>query len=222
MGAATRLTAGLAEVWAALRTQLGAGRWRRRRPVDDPASLRQFLYTRSSYVAQTSLYGYLKARAGTRYPELFADDTFASSINIAKWQLWLACLADLAVYAGGLVFHRAPVRAEEVTRLVVAALDAILAETGVPADAGPEFPAAAAAARARLRHARWPLVADDATPFAESPQTLLRWAPVIDEFKRLDEEIVTNSVRFRWQEVRRELREVLDAEALLAAASRDA
>ena len=31
----------------------------------------------------------------------------------------------------------------------------------------------------------------------------------------LDEEIVRNSVRFRWQEVRRELRATLDVDAVL-------
>ena len=32
----------------------------------------------------------------------------------------------------------------------------------------------------------------------------------------LDEEIVRNSVRFKWQEIRRELRAKLDADAVLA------
>ena len=217
MSVAKRLKTGLAEVWGALRTQFTAGRLRRRRPVNDPASLERFLYTRASYVAQTSLYGYLKARAGTRYPELFADDVFAGSINNAKWQIWLACLADLCVYTGGLVFRRVAVRSEDVTRLMMQALDAILDEAGIPADAGPEFAAAVEAARQRVRKTQWALISDDATPFSESPLALVQWAPVIDEFKRLDEEIVSNSVRFRWQEVRRDLRASLDAEALLAA-----
>ena len=47
----------------------------------------------------------------------------------------------------------------------------------------------------------------------------MRLAPVVDELKEFDEPIVLNSVRFRWQEVRRELRKALDAEAVLGRAS---
>ena len=39
-----------------------------------------------------------------------------------------------------------------------------------------------------------------------------------DELKQYDAEIVRGSVRFRWQEVRRDLRRDLDAEAVLASA----
>ena len=59
-------------------------------------------------------------------------------------------------------------------------------------------------------------VPDDATPFSESPRTLVECAPIVEELKLLDEEIVRNSVRFRWQEVRRELRRDLDAKTLMA------
>jgi hypothetical protein len=57
----------------------------------------------------------------------------------------------------------------------------------------------------------------DEAAFTESPAGLVRWAPVIDELKQLDEEIVRNSVRFRWQEVRRDFARHLDARAMLGA-----
>jgi hypothetical protein len=62
----------------------------------------------------------------------------------------------------------------------------------------------------------WSEVPDNAVAFSESPGALVRWAPIMEELKQLDEDIVRNSVRFRWQEVRRDLRASLDAEALLA------
>jgi hypothetical protein len=37
----------------------------------------------------------------------------------------------------------------------------------------------------------------------------------MDELKQLDEEIVRNSVRFRWQEVRRDFARHLDVQAVL-------
>jgi hypothetical protein len=207
---------GSRDAWSRVRNYLGAGGWNRRDRVDNRAALQYFLSTRASHIAQSSLYGYLKTRAGTRFPELFASDEFVKSINLAKWNIWLACLADLAVYTGGLVAGRSGASQAEVGGLMCAAVDAILADTGIPADASPEFPQLAEGVRARLRACDWATVRDDESPFSESPGALVQWAPVIEEFKRLDGEIVRNSVRFRWQEVRRDLRRDLDAEALIA------
>src|SRR5690606_30000829 len=73
--------------------------WRQAPPVTTPLDLATFVDTRSKFVAQTSLYGYLKTRAGTRYVSLFEDDTFVASINISKWEIYFACLSDLTVHA---------------------------------------------------------------------------------------------------------------------------
>lgn len=185
-------------------------------PVTDRAGLRQFLEARASFVAQTSLYGYLRTRAGTRYPELFDDEPFVQSINIAKWQIWLACLSDLAVFAGGLLARHSPANAAQAGRLLREVTDDILEATGVPPDAGPEFSAHAARVRERLAACDWLAVTDDESPFSESPDALVYWAPVIDDLKQYDEAIVRNSIRFRWQEIRRTLRDLLRPEVLLA------
>ena len=95
----------------------------------------------------------------------------------------------------------------------------ILNDTGTPVDAGEDFPAHAAHVQARLAGCDWDRVSDDETPFSESPTALICWAPVVDNLKELDEEIVRNSVRFRWQEIRRDLRRHLDAEAVLRSSS---
>lgn len=191
------------------------GRGRPKR-IADREGLRQFLDSRASHVAQIALYGYLRTRAGARYPELFANDDFVQSINIAKWYIWLACLSDLAVYAGGLVAGRTGSARAAVKHLVEGAVDSILADTGIPVDAGPEFRTLADGLRSRLEACDWALVQDNETPFAESPAALINWAPVFDDLKRLDDEIVRNSMRFRWQEVRRDLRRDLDADLLIA------
>ena len=200
-----------------VRDYVGAGR-RPEEPIVDRAGLQRFLQTRASLVAQTSLYGYLRTRAGTRYPELFDDDPFAASINIAKWQVWLSCLSDLAVYAGGMLAQHSPMAMSRAEELVREAVDAILESTGVPPDAGPDFTAEAARLRNRLSACDWLAVPDDESAFSESPDALVRWAPVVDELKQYDAEIVRNSVRFRWQEIRRDLRRLLQPEALLAPA----
>lgn len=205
--------------WEWLRECVGAARRARRAPIVDAEGLRRFLETRASHVAQTSLYGYMRTRAGTRYPELFQSDTFITELNVAKWQIWLACLSDLAVYAGGLLTHQGGIPAEKVGEIIRAAVDGILAATGTPADAGDGFAAARDRLRARLALTDWGAVTDDAQPFRESPDALVEWAPIVDELKQYDSEIVKNSIRFRWQEVRRDLRRDLDAPAVAAAAT---
>lgn len=190
-------------------------RRRRSEPIVDRAGFRRFLHTRSNYVAQYSLYGYLRTRTGVRFPELFNDDPFVVSINIAKWHVWLACFSDLAVFAGGLMLQRTQAPANEVAALVSGIADSILAEVGIPEEAGAEFAAHADRVRARLALCDWKSITDDDAAFTESPAALVRWAPVTEELKVLDEEIVKNSIRFRWQEIRRTLRADLDAVRVL-------
>jgi len=208
----------VAGFWRHFRDSIGAGGARRSRRIGDPESLRYFLQSRSSMVAQSSLYGYLRTRAGTRFPELFAHEVFSKSIEEAKWNIWLACLSDLSVYAGGLLRRRTQSGGAEVGRLIADAVEGVLAETGIPRGAGADFAELAGQLRARLAGCDWATVEDNDRSFIESPSALVRWAPVLEDLKRLDEEIVRNSVRFRWQEVRRDLRDGLDADALLPSA----
>lgn len=193
---------------------LGAGGAGRKRTIADAAALRHFLDTRASHVAQTTLYGYLRTRAGTRHPVLFEDDAFVVSINHAKWQMWLACLSDLSVFAGGLLARRSQAGAAA-SAAVQRAVDDILERTGTPDDSGPLFAEGAQALRNRLDRCRFDAIGDDESAFTASPEALVRHAPIIPELMALDEEIVRNSVRFRWQEIRRELRSTLDADAVL-------
>jgi hypothetical protein len=202
------------ELLQLLRDYVGIGR-KRQAPIVDPDGLAQFLQTRASFIAQTSLYGYLRTRAGTRYPELFDNDPFVAGINIAKWQVWLACLSDLAVYSGGMLAREPGASVQRVDALIRSLVDRILKDTGIPADAGPDFVAYRQVVCERLAACDWATVPDGEDAFTESPDAVVRWAPVVDTFKQLDEAIVKNSVRFRWQEVRRDLRQYLVPEALL-------
>lgn len=197
---------------------VGLGRTRRRLdPITTSSGLTYFLQSRSSFVAQTSLYGYLRTRAGMRYPELFDDDPFVEGINIAKWHIWLDCLSDVSVYAGGLMVRNSGASGEDVGELIQRLVGDILDETGVPQEAGAEFAAHAQRVRERLAACDWTAVEEDEWAFTESPAGLVKWSPVIDELKQLDEDIVKNSIRFRWQETRRDLRQCLDVEAVLSA-----
>ncbi|MDH3335917.1 MAG: hypothetical protein OEL50_04660, partial [Rhodospirillaceae bacterium] len=52
--------------------------------------------------------------------------------------------------------------------------------------------------------------------FYPSLAALVEWAPIADELKALDEEIVRNSMRFKWKKVRDDLDQLLDADAVMA------
>jgi hypothetical protein len=204
-----------ASLWAALRSYFGLEGRGKEEPVNDRASLQRFLDTRASMVSQTSLYGYLRTRAGMRYPELFDDDPFIASINAAKWHIWLDCLSDLAVFAGSRIAREAPREVARVATLMKNVVDDVIEAAGAPPEAGRDFAEHADRVRERVARCDWLAVGDDEAAFSDSPASLVRYAPIVDELKELDEHIVRNSVRFRWQEVRRDLRRNLDPAAVL-------
>lgn len=204
-------------VGGGFRGLLGRGLGNRRRALDTPDALGEFIQTRASHVAQTALYGYMKTRAGTRFPALFEDPAMLASINIAKWHVWAACVSDLAVYCG--VLLRARGATVEAARAVIAPQVARALASGGAGEAGADFSAAVARVEARVAGCDLDAFGDDDSAFTESPRALVHWAPIADELKNRDAAIVRNSVRFKWQEIRRDLRRRLRAREVLAAAA---
>ncbi len=200
--------------WRELRGYFGLGK-HGAQAIDHPHALRAFLHSRASQVSQTSLYGYMKTRAGTRFPELFTTPALLTSINIAKWHIWLACLSDLTVYSGVLLRLRTAAPSAQIHALLGRVFAQVMHEIGAPAEAGDAFAAHARAVQERIAAADFAKLQDDDSAFTASPQALVHWAPIADELKNRDTEIIRNSVRFRWQEIRRNLRTQLRAEALL-------
>ena len=206
------------ESWKTLGEYIGLGRLVENSPIEDFASLKKFIETRSSHVAQTSLYGYLKTRAGTRFPEMFEDPNLLMSINMAKWQVYLGCLSDLSVYLGALVFHRSDAGAGEISDLLSRVIKEITEQTGIPDEASDEFPDTVEALTIRVANADYAGIPDDETAFSISPDMLFHWSPIAEELKNRDREIVKNSIRFRWKDIRISARSLLDAEALMESA----
>ena len=60
--------------------------------------LENFIQTKSAWVAQVTLYGYLKTRMGTRYVLHFENDKFMASVNVAKWNIYSVALQDLTFF----------------------------------------------------------------------------------------------------------------------------
>ena len=185
-----------------------------RHPIDSVEILTEFSRTRASYVAQTSLYGYLKTRMGTRFPEFFEDETFSASIRIASANLFVSCLGDLTVFAvavAGAEQRLEPLEAAALAQHSFAhGLERALADldpSEVPADALSAF-------IIRSEETLWANAAQGAAAFAGSQEDIIRFAPVVDTFKTLDREIVSNSIRFRWRDVREQLVKRIAADAI--------
>jgi hypothetical protein len=200
--------------WQMLTDYLGMGKDRKTRLITDHDSLATFVSTRASHVAQTSLYGYLRTRAGTRFPEMFENPDILQSINIAKWHIWLACVSDLSLYTGQCMYRSGKLDEAAVRQLLAGALQLLLDETGDPDEAGADFASARDKMLQRVTTCDWALERDDETLFSQSPDALLYWSPIAEDLKRRDETIVKNSIRFRWIEVRRSTQLKLDFDAL--------
>lgn len=186
-------------------------RWREE-PLDKVESASRFVSARAAFVAQTTLYGYVRTRAGTRYTALFDDDLFVQSLNIAKWQIFLSCTADLAGFVAASVC--AGTDRETEARLALALFRGALADYPEPEGAGPDWTEEVRRAETRLQLAQ-PEISDAEAAFRASADALVHWAPISEELKVLDEGIVRNSIRFKWREVRERAAALLQAEAVL-------
>lgn len=202
------------DYWQMVGEYLGIGRSKKYQPIVDEDTLVEFVASRASHVSQASLYGYLRTRAGTRFPTLFENPDILTSINIAKWHIWLACLSDISVYVGQCMRQSGEFEIARIGELVLRTVRRVLDDTGEPDEAGPDFGASRDRLLQRISTCDWTVERDDDTVFSQSPEALFYWSPIADELKEHDEAIVKNSVRYRWIEVRRDLRRLLDCEAL--------
>lgn len=187
-------------------------------PLDSVEALCRFVSTRAAFIAQKTLYGYLKTRMGIRYPRVFEDDVFVASIDIAKLHVYVACLADLAIFAAWRVRQDAPspLAADDCSALALQCFQRGLADNAAAAAAIAEFSPDAVLADFKRRLAFWDWSDGPQGPdiFNESPAALVRWAPIAPELKQLDQEIVENSIKFKWRDVRRDFVKRLDAAAV--------
>ena len=180
-----------------------------KQPIGTVVMLSDFMRTRSAYIAQTSLYGYLKTRMGTQYVRIFEDPVFAQSIDVAKWRVFAACLSDLVIFSTATI-HAGAGDAEQATPFAAHHYTTIIGNALGEADVGPLVEESVAAFLHRSKDTNWANAAVGEAAFTHSPPALYHWAPIADELKRYDEEIVKNSIRYRWRDVRDQLRRRLD------------
>ncbi|NIA69957.1 hypothetical protein HBA54_15240 [Pelagibius litoralis] len=182
-------------------------------PLDSLDSVCSFVSTRSAFVAQKTLYGYVKTRMGTRYPSMFENDVLISSVNIAKMNIFAACLSDLAIYAATRTLRDASPDGAVYRDLALRCFKRGLSDNEEQVLSTNAFsPSEALAAfEQRLAFQDWYGGLPAPELFTASPAALFKWAPIAPELKRQDKEIVENSIRFTWRDVRAQFEKRIDA-----------
>ena len=163
----------------------------------------EFIQTKSAWVAQVTLYSYLKTRMGTRYVLHFDNDEFMKSVNLAKWNIYAVALQDLTFYVFSFLkikFNYQNLEKAKETFLNI--LDDELSNK-MPLDIIEETKKTF---DERLSKINWDNQIND-YPFNHSALALYKWAPIADELKNLDRQIVLNSVILKWDIIKKELGE---------------
>jgi len=183
-------------------------------PIDTAQGFGDFLATRSSFIAQKTLYGYLKTRMGMQFPKMFEDDLFIQSINISKWHVYAACLSDLTIYMCA-HFHRDAKTSAAAKKMAKYWFAHILEKRFDSSDGfDGNLKKLTSEFDARLKSIDWTAAVDNEEAFLESPKALIKWAPIDDKLKSFDAPLVRNSIRFQWLAVKREYHKLLHHQAV--------
>ena len=177
-----------------------------KRKLKDLNDLEEFIQTKSAWVAQVTLYNYLKTRMGTRYVLHFENDEFMNSVNLAKWNIYAVSLQDLTFY----VFSYLKIKfnyqdLEKANQIFNNILDDEISN-GMPENIMEE---AKKNFDERLKKINWDNQIND-YPFNTSALSLYQWAPIADELKTLDRKIVLNSMILKWDIIKKEFDERIE------------
>ena len=168
------------------------------------SDLEDFIQTKSAWVTQVTLYGYLKTRMGTRYVLHFENDEFMKSVDSAKWNIYAVALQDLTFFTFS--YLNANFNYQEYNNKAKEVFFNILDDeisNSMPLNIIDE---AKTIFEERLKNINWNIYHDD-LPFNSSALSLYKWAPIADELKKLDRKIVLNSVILKWDIVKKEFKE---------------
>ncbi len=144
-----------------------------------------------------TLYGYLKTRMGAKHVLMFEDKDFLNSINIAKWNVYAASLADCTFFCFSYLYkERNFSKTEEANRIFFEILNTEKSN-GMNLEA---YENAVKDFNSRYQEINW-INYCSLKPFEYSSNALYKWSPIADELKKLDKKIVINSMFLKWNNV---------------------
>tara|TARA_B100000575_G_scaffold270730_1_gene251445 strand:+ start:28 stop:651 length:624 start_codon:yes stop_codon:yes gene_type:complete len=167
--------------------------------------LEEFIQSKSAWVSQVTLYGYLKTRMGTRYVLHFENDEFMKSVDLAKWNIYTVALQDLTFftfsYLKAVKQYEDTNKAKEIFLKILDDENLNNMPSNIIENAKNNF-------NERFEKVNWETYYND-IPFNPSALSLYKWAPIAEELKTLDRKIVLNSVILKWNVIKKEFIERL-------------
>jgi len=156
-----------------------------------------FIEERSAHVTQTTLYGYIKTRMGFKHYLMFEDKVFLESMDIAKWNIYVAALTDCIFYTFSYLINKKKLKENKAKETFLRILEKQRSNglsSKIYNQGKLEF-------ETRFREVNWDTYHQN-DPFKTSGLALYKWSPIADDLKVLDKEIVLNSIKFKWNLVK--------------------
>ncbi|RPG96565.1 MAG: esterase [Candidatus Pelagibacter sp. TMED165] len=155
--------------------------------------LENFIKDRSAFVTQTTLYGYLKTRMGLKYTMMFNDEVFLESIDKSKWNIFGEAVSDLTLYTLSILINKKKIEKADAESLFQSIINRETSN-GMPKDIAENLKMNF---HEKMKTTNLNSYCNE-TPFISSGLALYKWAPIADELKELDKEIVLNSIKNKW------------------------
>ncbi len=161
--------------------------------ISSKEDLRNFIQERSAHVTQTTLYGYIKTRIGSRYAMMFEDEVFLKSINLAKWNIYMAALTDCTFYVFSYLIDKKNLKQNDALEIFIEIIENEK-KNGLEDEL---FENTKLKFNQSLKEIDWKKYHQD-NPFKNSGMSLLKWSPIAENLKVFDKEIVLNSIKLKW------------------------
>ena len=160
--------------------------------------LRNFISNKSAFVSQFTLYGYLRTRmGGINFYKSLNDVPFGTSVNIARWNIFLVSVPDLLLFTFSYIYNKQDrniiTYANSFFKKILEEQQPFGLEIELKNKSIKEFDE-------RIKKVNWHMCYKQ-KPFEKSCEALFTWAPIADQLKDLDREIVINSMDVQWQNI---------------------
>tara|TARA_S200000501_G_scaffold343795_1_gene355013 strand:- start:3 stop:614 length:612 start_codon:yes stop_codon:yes gene_type:complete len=174
------------------------------RQIKTVDQVKTFIQEQSAQVTQMTLYGYLKTRMGAKHVIMFEDKDFLRSINIAKWQIYGISLIDCTFFCFSFLYKEKNfLKTDQANQIFFEILNTEKAG-GMDIEA---YNNSTKEFNLRFPEVNWETYYIN-NPFEKSSRALYNWAPVADELKKLDKQIVLNSMILKWNNIQKDFKKL--------------
>ena len=140
---------------------------------------------------------------GLKQNMMFTDDVFIESVNKAKWNIFSEAVTDLTFFSLSFLNNKYNIDNLDPNKIYETILENEIL-TGLPKDMCEKYKVKFKEKLISFNIKEY----SSNNPFANSCNALFHWAPIADELKELDKEIVINSIKNKWMLVVADLEKI--------------